>query len=311
MKTLYVSDMDGTLLNSDSVVPRGAVEDINKAIGAGALFTVATARTPATLAGLLKEIRLSLPAVVMTGATTWNPADNTYHDTCHFSPDTAAKVLEIYSFHRLPTFLYTLRHDMIDIFHLGPLSELEMDFIRNRLNSPYKRFHLTPAQQRCLLGNICSLSRGEAGDIWKESLANLPSSVADGVLFFAMQPATAGEPVVEDLQTLADINPMFYFDTVYPGMAMIEAFPAGASKANAVKRLAERLGADRIVAFGDNRNDLPLLRAADLSVAVENAIPLVKEEADVIIGNCDSGAVGKFILEDYLAHLANGDTDKS
>ena len=305
MKTLYVSDMDGTLLNSESVIPPHAIEALNRAIGCGALFTVATARTPATVANLLSNVNINIPAVVMTGATTWNPADNSYHNTCHFSPATAQEILKVYLKHRLPTFLYTLRDRMIYIYHLGPLSTLEKDFIRNRLYSPYKRFLLTPAQQESMgwLGD--DYSQEFIDKTWEESSLHIPKEINDGVLFFAMQPESIASKAKEDIFRIPDINPMYYFDTVYPGNVMIEAFPKEASKANAVRNLANKLGADRIVAFGDNRNDLPLLEIADLAVAVDNAIPEVKEKADVIIGNCNEGAVADFILEDYIAHSSS------
>ena len=44
MKTLYISDMDGTLLNDGGKVSRRSVEIINELIKNGILFTVATAR---------------------------------------------------------------------------------------------------------------------------------------------------------------------------------------------------------------------------------------------------------------------------
>ncbi len=244
---------------------------------------------------------MNIPAVVMTGATTWNPVDNSYHNTHHFNPETAQSVLNVYQSHKLPTFVYTLRDDMINIYHLGPLSCLEKDFIRNRLSSPYKRFILTPAQEETMnrLGDDYNPDLTEK--IWEESINNIPQNLNDGVLFFAMQPAESGEPVFKDLRKINDINPMYYFDTVYPGMAMIEAFPAAASKANAIKHLAKTLGAERIVAFGDNRNDLPMLKLADVAVAVENAIQEVKNEADIIIGSCNDCAVADFILNDYLS----------
>ena len=45
--TLYVSDLDGTLLGADSHLSVASCAMLNEAIAQGALFTVATARTPA------------------------------------------------------------------------------------------------------------------------------------------------------------------------------------------------------------------------------------------------------------------------
>ena len=77
-KTLFVSDLDGTLLNSEAKVSDTTAEIINKAISEGANFTIATARTPATVAALISNLDIRLPAAVMTGATLWNPHTGIY-----------------------------------------------------------------------------------------------------------------------------------------------------------------------------------------------------------------------------------------
>lgn len=279
-KTLYVSDLDGTLLDSSIRVPEMAVEAINRAIDCGALFTVATARTPGTLYRLLRDIHLSLPAIVMTGATMWHPASGVYTDTRYFDPDTVAEIRDVYRRYGLSSFIYSLSDGMISVYHQGPLSDMERDFIAARVNNPYKRFYISP-----------------------DGESELPEKPEHVVLFFAMQPSDIGHPAYEALGKIPGINPMFYNDANYPEIAMIEAFPEGATKAKAIRRLADRIGADRIVVFGDNFNDLPMFDIADVSVAVSNAIPEVLERADVVIGHHDTGAVARFILDDHLASI--------
>ena len=52
------------------------------------------------------------------------------------------------------------------------------------------------------------------------------------------------------------------------------------------------------MAFGDNLNDLPMMREADLSVAVSNAFEEVKQQADLVIGCNDTDAVPRWIAQD-------------
>lgn len=66
LKTLYISDLDGTLLGNDAAVSPESTEMLNEAISAGAMFSVATARTPATVASILSDIDTRLPMAVMT-----------------------------------------------------------------------------------------------------------------------------------------------------------------------------------------------------------------------------------------------------
>lgn len=279
-KTLYISDLDGTLLDKTSKVTETSAEMLNRAIAAGALFSVATARTPATVSPLLSKVDLRIPAVVMTGVTLWNPALDIYTHIHHFRPDVVRKVREVYRRCGLPYFLYTLPdtgrpHTPIRIYHSGPLSPGEKKFIDERRHSPFKMM-----------------------DIPDNGCSDIPDCVEDAVLFFAMQPTELSEPAYLLNKEVEGVNPIFYGDPAYgPELAMSEAFPKGVSKAEAARRLAAETGADRIVAFGDNVNDLPLMRVADVAVAVGNAIPEVKREADIIIGPHDSDAVARFILE--------------
>ena len=72
MKTLYVSDMDGTLLGTDSRVSCETAEIVSGLSRCGTAITVATARTPATVDVLLEDTYTSIPAIVMTGAALWD-----------------------------------------------------------------------------------------------------------------------------------------------------------------------------------------------------------------------------------------------
>jgi hydroxymethylpyrimidine pyrophosphatase-like HAD family hydrolase len=58
------------------------------------------------------------------------------------------------------------------------------------------------------------------------------------------------------------------------------------------------MGAERLVVFGDNRNDIPMMQIADLAVAPENAVDEVKAIADVVIEPNYMNSVAKFILSE-------------
>jgi hypothetical protein len=52
---------------------------------------------------------------------------------------------------------------------------------------------------------------------------------------------------------------------------------------------------ERVIAVGDAANDLPMFRAAGLAVAMGNAEADVQEEADLVIGDHDSGDLARMI----------------
>lgn len=78
----------------------------------------------------------------------------------------------------------------------------------------------------------------------------------------------------------------------------IEINSADAGKGNALRELCRLLNIDcaESVAFGDGLNDADMLRAAGLGCAMENAVPPVKDSANVIVESNNNAGVGKEIF---------------
>lgn len=275
-KTLYVSDLDGTLLSPDGKLSPTTVTLLNHAIARGAMISVATARTPATVSVLLKDVNFRLPLVVMTGAALWDKTTGEYSEVQHFTP---SQVREIVRAYETPedggAFLYTLKEGIMEIYHVGPLNDIERGFMQERIHSPFKRF-IVPETGR----------------------SQIPAEIDNAVLFFGMRPNAIADEILKEMKGIRHINPMFYHDWYGPEITEIEAFPEGATKAKAIRRLAAKVGAERIVVFGDNLNDLSMMRTSDWSVAVANAVEETKAAADEVIGSNAADSVARYILED-------------
>lgn len=86
----------------------------------------------------------------------------------------------------------------------------------------------------------------------------------------------------------------------------IEINSREATKGIAVKKLAEYLGfsAEAVMAFGDDFNDITMLEAAGIGVAMGNADAAVKKAADFVTDDCnDSGvahAINRFLWENEI-----------
>ena len=76
---------------------------------------------------------------------------------------------------------------------------------------------------------------------------------------------------------------------------MCDINPTGVSKATGLRRICELTGLDvsEIIAFGDDRNDLELIEAAGIGVAVANSIQAVKDAADYVTDTCENLGVVK------------------
>ncbi|MDE7097137.1 MAG: HAD family hydrolase, partial [Muribaculaceae bacterium] len=247
MSTLFVSDLDGTMLVADRKVSSESVRLLNESISEGALFSVATARTPATVGPLLKDVDCRLPLIVMTGAAIWDRTGNRYAHASFHRESTVRRLISLYRRHGLSAFVYALGQDnVIHIYHIGEMSPLERAFMEERLATPYKRFHI-------------------GGD----GISELPEDLDRILLFYSMRPTDEVRRVYEDIKDSDDLRAVFYHDMYGEEIALMEVFGPEASKANAVRILARMVGADRIVAYGDNINDLPIMKEADAAVAVE------------------------------------------
>ena len=68
MKTLYISDLDGTLLNSDAQISQYTADTLNSLIEKGLLFSYATARSYITAGRITKDITARFPLILYNGA---------------------------------------------------------------------------------------------------------------------------------------------------------------------------------------------------------------------------------------------------
>jgi len=78
---------------------------------------------------------------------------------------------------------------------------------------------------------------------------------------------------------------------------LIEFGAQSANKLSALRWLCDRIGVamDEIVAFGDMPNDVELLRASGMSVAVANAHEQVSSVAQYVTDSNDDDGVARFL----------------
>lgn len=272
MKTLYVTDMDGTLLGSDSRVSLRSAEIISSLSKAGALITVATARTPATVVPLLEQCYMTLPAIVMTGAAMWDWKTSRYVSPRYISSETAIQIEMMSLRYGINLFQYTLGHDgVLDVYHHGAMTKKEKTFVDERSDLRYKRFHLNSEYR----------------------------NDKDTALFFAMGERERIFALADELRSNVNCSVSAYVDIFGEDIGILELFAPAVSKAASVKLLAQAIDARRVVVFGDNLNDIPMMQVADLPIAVGNALDEVKKIAACVIDANNTDAVARYIHDDY------------
>lgn len=83
-----------------------------------------------------------------------------------------------------------------------------------------------------------------------------------------------------------------------PGLDWLEFHNSEGTKAKAIQRVMTQVGAERLVVFGDNHNDLPMFEIADEAHAVRNALPEVKDAATSVLDSNDDDAVARWVASD-------------
>ena len=271
MKTLYISDMDGTLLQSDGTLSEYSKEKLNEFYKKGIPFSIATARSMVSAMPILDGVHFAAPVVLMNGVFVYDTETKRavkYHEIEH---SVLQKVLDYFYEKNLHPFMFLYSDDYkLSIKYTEFDNDGMKEFYDMRVDMLDGRFTQTD--------DLTNIEKGQH-PVYVNYYA-LPEFLDD---------------IVEKLKSIPEIDFAYYKDS-YSEDWLIEIYSHTASKANGAKEVAEIIGADTITAFGDNLNDIIMLKGADTSVAVENAVPQVKEIADVIIENNNDNSVVKYIM---------------
>lgn len=273
-KTLYVSDMDGTLLSSQSVLSPYTIERLNALIqDDGILFTVATARTPATVVSLMQDVNTTIPFITMAGAAWWDNKSKAYSHVQYISNDIVNEVLSIYARYGVHPFVYRQHENVLMVYHDQTYTPEETAFINPRVKGSYKTLVTCPTIN-----------------------ANTSDSA---VLIYSMGRYDQLIKISDEIRKQCiKCTPVCYHDIYDTTNGILEIYSEGTTKAKAITEMADVLGADRIVVFGDNLNDIPMFMVSTESAAVSNAVNEVKNVADHVIGSNDENAVVDWIAHD-------------
>lgn len=275
--TLYVSDLDGTLLDRS-----GALSDVSRAgltqlLQQGVLFTVASARHVSSIRSILGDLPLLLPVISGNGAYIGHMGSDRHELVYAMEPALAQSIFALICQHRLTPFFST--HSAIgdQLFYQVADNHGQQRFVDERLLNADPRLRHTPRLQ------------DQLGD-----------PVVTFVIIEREGPLLALQAAIEAL--CGDAVETHLADDLYlPGWPWLTVHDKRASKDQAIKTLAERynLAGREIVVFGDHVNDVSMFRAAHRGIAVANAIAEVKRHAHAVIGPHDEDSVLRFIEADW------------
>lgn len=265
-KTLYLSDLDGTLLTSSRVVSEVSRDIINRLIKEGMLFSYATARSIVSAEKVTRGLKIHIPVILFNGVFLLE--QNSQKVICgNYFDDSIYEVFETLFSYGIYPFVSA---------HIDGVEKVS--FIGEKFTRGMQIFQESRTGDR-RMRPVRTTEQLTAGDCFYLTCIDEPEKL---------------EPLYERYQ---ERYHMVYHRDIYSGEQWLEFMPQTASKANAAMQLKRLLECDRLVVFGDGKNDMDMFEAADECYAAENAVDELKEMATGIIGSNEEDGVARWLEE--------------
>ncbi len=260
---MIVLDLDETLLRTDKTISSYTQEVLKKACEAGIRIVFATARPYRAIRHLMDQVACST-AVYHNGAAALLDGENA---ECSSIPASdAANILQTlqakYPGKKLAVEINDMIYANFDVITIWGKNQKEKEIL-------------------------------EASSVWTD-FSDLPEQDADKIII-----EIASDQEYEEVQSL--LTPDLY-GQLSDGKTLCLVMHRNASKLNAVKRIAKRLGIERteIAAFGDDYNDIEMIKYCGTGVAMGNAIEEVRQAADAVTATNNDDGVARYVMEHIL-----------
>ena len=266
-KTLYVSDLDGTLMHTDLKISDFSVKTINALVGKGVAFTYATARSISSAGTITKDLKLKLPVITRNGAVL---ADNN-----------TGKIIEKALF-----------------------TEKEVEMLKEMLpelpKTGFVSCYFGDDMKKVFAGSLHTAELQGYLDYYKDDPSVV--TVSDLSEMFMGNPGYV--TIIGDKD---EIEPLYIRTREYNGWECLfqkdiyrdeywlEIAPRNSTKAKSILKLKEEYRFDKLVVFGDSVNDIPMFKIADEAYAVSNAVDELQALATGIIGSNEEDAVAVYL----------------
>ena len=255
---LFVTDMDGTLLNSQRKISDKVKLAIKKAVKAGVIFTVATGRMHISALPYVQELGIDVPVITYNGALIkYASGDEVF--ASYLDKQLVQSLVDYAQEQNIHIQLYS-----DDKLYYSQENELS-------------KFYQTAA----------GVTGHPVGDALVEYMDKVPK-----LLLIGRTPEEA-DRAARDIaakfagQIVAVKSTPIYVELIKPGI----------NKASAIAKMAEiyKVPSEAILAIGDSNNDITMLQSAHYGVAMGNANADVKRIAKYQVADCDHDGIAEAI----------------
>jgi Cof subfamily protein (haloacid dehalogenase superfamily) len=275
-RTIYVSDLDGTLLRNDGTISPYTKQKLIKLLASGLNFTIASARSVVSLQQALAGVPIRLPVIEINGGFI-----SDLQSGRHLVINDMDKNL-------LPQ-VYTriLEYDCIPF--VSAFNDKEDRLYYQQLVNEGMRFYYDDR----IANKDRRLCHSE----------NIEDTFGDHIVAFTViNTYDRLKDLAEEIETdFSEHLEMNFFENPYsPTWWWLTIHDKEACKSRAIKILVAQAGftMDDLVVFGDNVNDVNMFKMACRAIAVQNAAEVLKKHATKVIGSNEDDSVVNYIIEE-------------
>jgi hypothetical protein len=266
-----VLDLDGTLVTDQGAVRPRVLSALQAAHARGLRVMIATGRSELGVQSVLDQLAMDTPAVVYNGAGLFCPRERRLLEERLLSDRVVARC-----------FRFAERSGLLPVVQ--------------RAGAKFAPEPRSAEEAQAL--------RGLEGLRWVP-FAELPREYVIRITFFSARHRSSADLAAEIERSLAEPVHVTHFplDALATHresrLHVVDVQPPCRGKGEALRVLSERYGvpAEEVVAVGDADNDLPMISAAGLGVAMQNAMPGVLSAARRVIGNNNTDTLADLVEE--------------
>jgi Cof subfamily protein (haloacid dehalogenase superfamily) len=279
MSRLYVSDLDGTLLDPTGKISDWSLAELTRLIAAGLPFTVASARSVVSMREVLRGLPVRLPIVEFNGAFISDLVTGQHFHCEAIERGAVESVLAAGQRYGMAPVVATFDGRADHVYLLPPENEGVAGYVTGRLALGDRRLRQVPSLAPALAEQVVCLTFMDR----RERL----------------------EPLYVELRHRYEgvIRSLLFPEEYFPPWHWLAIYAGRATKARAIEVLARDLGVKlaEVTVFGDQVNDIPMFEECGYAVAVANAVPELLPHADEVIGSNREDSVVKYLAERWGA----------
>ncbi|MDC7228310.1 MAG: Cof-type HAD-IIB family hydrolase [Spirochaetales bacterium] len=251
---LIACDMDGTLLDSNKKIPKANIEAVRKLKEQGVYFVIATGRHDSMIKSYLDDLQIEMPVISCNGALVREPFHNKMFSSTPITKDQMLTIVEICREYGADYHIYA--HETI----FGEHATNKMKYYLDKNDSLPEREKV----KLLISEDYKDFILGTEEEFYK-------------ILVLTQIPEVL-KKVDDEIYSKTGIK------SAQSDFNLTDVMQKGITKAGALKELSEKLGVEQeeTAAIGDQSNDLDMIKWAGTGVAMANAIPAVKEAAQIV-----------------------------